>query len=126
MTDMPFQLDALGLYQVMLPVAFVVAFCSINHILWVVRRVMSCSMQSSSMIGQEKWRGLETCQHVEVLSCGYDMVQGLQLMSTLNVPIYITETGIADAAGDRRPLWLQTYIPEVMLYYLNIFLHTFQ
>ncbi|KAK9917329.1 hypothetical protein WJX75_003166 [Coccomyxa subellipsoidea] len=53
MTDMPFQLDALGLYQ------------------------------------------------------------GLQLMSTLNVPVYITETGIADAAGDRRPLWLQTYIPEV-------------
>lgn len=42
------------------------------------------------------------------------MVQGLQLMSTLNVPIYITETGIADAAGDRRPLWLQTYIPEVI------------
>ena len=41
------------------------------------------------------------------------MLQGLQLMSTLNVPIYITETGIADAAGDRRPLWLQTYIPEV-------------
>ncbi len=44
-----------------------------------------------------------------------DLVQGLQLMSTLNVPIYITETGIADAAGDRRPLWLQTYIPEVTL-----------
>jgi hypothetical protein len=41
------------------------------------------------------------------------MLQGLQLMSTLNVPVYITETGIADAAGDRRPLWLQTYIPEV-------------
>ena len=34
-------------------------------------------------------------------------------MSTLDVPIYITETGIADAAGDRRPLWLETYIPEV-------------
>ena len=29
------------------------------------------------------------------------------------MPIYITETGIADAAGDRRPLWLETYIPEV-------------
>ena len=34
-------------------------------------------------------------------------------MSALDVPIYITETGIADAAGDRRPLWLETYIPEV-------------
>ena len=40
-------------------------------------------------------------------------MQGLQQMSTLDVPIYITETGIADAAGDRRPLWLETYIPEV-------------
>lgn len=42
------------------------------------------------------------------------MMQGLQEMSTLEVPIYITETGIADAKGDRRPLWLQTYIPEVL------------
>jgi hypothetical protein len=41
------------------------------------------------------------------------VVQGLKLMSTLNIPVYITETGIADAKGDRRPLWLQTYIPEV-------------
>ncbi len=40
-------------------------------------------------------------------------MQGLQRMSALDVPIYITETGIADAAGDRRPLWLETYIPEV-------------
>jgi len=43
-----------------------------------------------------------------------EIVQGLQEMSTLEVPIYITETGIADAKGDRRPLWLQTYIPEVL------------
>ena len=40
-------------------------------------------------------------------------VQGLRQMSALDVPIYITETGIADAVGDRRPLWLETYIPEV-------------
>ena len=40
-------------------------------------------------------------------------MQGLQRMGALDVPIYITETGIADAAGDRRPLWLETYIPEV-------------
>lgn len=40
-------------------------------------------------------------------------VQGLKQMSVLDVPIYITETGIADAVGDRRPLWLETYIPEV-------------
>ena len=40
-------------------------------------------------------------------------MQGLQRMSALDVPIYITETGIADAAGNRRPLWLETYIPEV-------------
>ena len=40
-------------------------------------------------------------------------MQGLQRMSALDVPIYITETGIADAKGDRRPLWLETYIPEV-------------
>ena len=40
-------------------------------------------------------------------------VQGLKQMSALDVPIYITETGIADAVGDRRPLWLETYIPEV-------------
>ena len=40
-------------------------------------------------------------------------MQGLKRMSALDVPIYITETGIADAAGTRRPLWLETYIPEV-------------
>lgn len=43
----------------------------------------------------------------------FAFMQGLQQMSTLDVPIYITETGIADAVGDRRPLWLETYIPEV-------------
>ena len=43
----------------------------------------------------------------------FALMQGLQQMSTLDVPIYITETGIADAIGDRRPLWLETYIPEV-------------
>ena len=40
-------------------------------------------------------------------------MQGLRQMSALDVPMYITETGIADAAGDRRPLWLETYVPEV-------------
>lgn len=34
-------------------------------------------------------------------------------MSTLDVPVYITETGVADRKGDKRPIWLQTYIPEV-------------
>lgn len=31
-------------------------------------------------------------------------------MSVLGVPIYIAETWIADAAGDRRPLWHRTVI----------------
>ena len=39
--------------------------------------------------------------------------QGIQEMSALGKPIYITETGIADRKGDKRPLWLQTYIPQV-------------
>ena len=47
------------------------------------------------------------------LICICMRVQGLRQMSALDVPIYITETGIADAVGDRRPLWLETYIPEV-------------
>lgn len=34
-------------------------------------------------------------------------------MAPLDVPIYITETGIADRKGDKRPLWLSTYIPQV-------------
>ncbi len=33
-------------------------------------------------------------------------------VAELGVPIYITETGIADAKGDRRALFLDTYVPQ--------------
>lgn len=34
-------------------------------------------------------------------------------VAELGVPIYITETGIADAKGDRRAVFLDTYVPQV-------------
>jgi hypothetical protein len=45
--------------------------------------------------------------------CAWHVSQGIKVMSALDVPIYITETGIADAKGDKRPIWLHTYIPQV-------------
>ena len=45
--------------------------------------------------------------------CAWHVLQGIEVMSALDVPIYITETGIADAKGDKRPIWLHTYIPQV-------------
>ena len=34
-------------------------------------------------------------------------------MSKLGVPIYITETGVADAGDELRPLMIQSYMEEV-------------
>lgn len=38
------------------------------------------------------------------------LYRAIQTVSTLHVPIYITENGIADAKDDRRELWTQRYI----------------
>ena len=40
-------------------------------------------------------------------------MQGIKALSKIGVPIYITETGIADAKEDRRPEFFQTYFAEV-------------
>ena len=40
--------------------------------------------------------------------------QGIKALSELGVPIYITETGIADEKGDRRPIFFETYFAEVL------------
>jgi hypothetical protein len=43
------------------------------------------------------------------------VAQGIVTLSELDVPIYITETGVADGVGDRRRVFMDTYLPEVML-----------
>ena len=43
---------------------------------------------------------------------GREAVQGIVAVAELGVPIYITETGIADAKGDRRAVFLDTYVPQ--------------
>ena len=42
-----------------------------------------------------------------------NVAQGIVAVAELGVPIYITETGIADAKGDRRAIFLDTYVPQV-------------
>ncbi|KAK9829708.1 hypothetical protein WJX72_007458 [[Myrmecia] bisecta] len=41
------------------------------------------------------------------------LYEGIAAMSALGVPVYITETGVADSQGDRRQAFLDTYIPQV-------------
>lgn len=43
------------------------------------------------------------------------MLQGIVALSELDVPVYITETGVADARGDRRKVFMDTYLPEVRM-----------
>jgi hypothetical protein len=57
-------------------------------------------------------------QGIDVGQCGLPKafklwLQGIVALSELEVPVYITETGVADARGDRRKVFLDTYLPEV-------------
>jgi hypothetical protein len=42
-------------------------------------------------------------------------VEAVDFMSRLGVPMYITETGVADAGDERRPVMIQTYMEQVGL-----------
>ena len=44
---------------------------------------------------------------------GEGMYRAIESVSTLNVPIIITENGVADAADDRRKLYIQRYLYAV-------------
>ena len=43
----------------------------------------------------------------------HDWAQGIKQLSKIGVPMYITETGIADEKEDRRPEFFETYFAEV-------------
>jgi hypothetical protein len=43
------------------------------------------------------------------------LVEAVDFMSRLGVPMYITETGVADAGDERRPVMIQTYMEQVGL-----------
>ena len=36
-------------------------------------------------------------------------------LSQLGVPLYITETGVADTGDERRPIMIETYMAQVLL-----------
>lgn len=41
--------------------------------------------------------------------------QGIKTLSSLQVPVYVTETGIPDRTGKKREEFFRTYIPQVCL-----------
>ena len=40
-------------------------------------------------------------------------MQGIKTLASLQVPVYVTETGIPDKTGKKREDFFKTYIPEV-------------
>jgi len=40
-------------------------------------------------------------------------LQGIKTLSSLQVPVYVTETGIPDRTGNKREKFFKTYIPQV-------------
>ena len=40
-------------------------------------------------------------------------MQGIKTLSSLQVPVYVTETGIPDRTGDKSAKFFETYIPQV-------------
>eukprot|EP00884_Botryococcus_braunii_P018477 jgi/Botrbrau1/5312/Bobra.0391s0024.1 len=65
------------------------------------------------------WTTARVCRPGEVMTdmpfplYAPGLYEGIVTLSELDVPIYITETGVADAVGDRRRVFLDTYLPEV-------------
>ncbi len=60
---------------------------------------------------------IQACLSLSALSADrhrvlFGLAQGIVAVAELGVPIYITETGIADAVGDRRGVFLDTYVPQ--------------
>lgn len=44
---------------------------------------------------------------------GPDMYQGIKTLSSLQVPVYVTETGIPDRSGNKRAKFFDAYIPQI-------------
>lgn len=40
-------------------------------------------------------------------------MQGIKTLSSLQVPVYVTETGIPDRSGNKRAKFFDAYIPQV-------------
>lgn len=65
------------------------------------------------------WKCQPTCKQGEVMTdmpyplYAPGLYDGIKALSELGVPIYITETGIADEKGDRRPIFFETYFAEM-------------
>lgn len=75
--------------------------------------VRRASRQWRSWARPSKYPGLLDRVRGAALTKGFgDGVQGIVAVAELGVPIYITETGIADAKGDRRAVFLDTYVPQ--------------
>lgn len=57
-----------------------------------------------------------TCREGEIMTdmqygiCPEALYESIKAMSTLKVPLYITENGISDAYDDRRPLFIKRYL----------------
>lgn len=50
--------------------------------------------------------------------------QGIKTLSSLQVPVYVTETGIPDRTGKKREEFFRTYIPQVCLIASNGYLQS--
>ena len=42
------------------------------------------------------------------------VIQGLKELSSLGVPVYVTETGIPDRTGKKREEFFKSYPPQVL------------
>ncbi|EFJ42987.1 hypothetical protein VOLCADRAFT_107029 [Volvox carteri f. nagariensis] len=66
------------------------------------------------------WYLLPSCRHQEVMTDMYypiypeGMYRAIKRCSEFGIPMYITETGIADSRDDRRAIMIDAYFKEVM------------
>ena len=66
---------------------------------------------------------LHACRTLVSTTLVVALVQGLKELSSLGVPVYVTETGIPDRTGKKREEFFKSYPPQVSAVTLLTCLH---